>query len=310
MKTKQTSKKADLVLEGGGVKGIGLVGAMTVLQEQGYEFGRIAGTSAGSIVGSLIAAGMTPQDMAKAMKEVEWLRFADKGFVDRFGLPGKAISLYTELGVYEGKYVVSWLESFLEQYGVRTFADLKLTDDWAKDLPPEQRYKFVTIVTDVTRGRLVRLPWDYHLYGLDPDTQSVAQAVRASMSIPFYYEPAKIGGSNMVDGGMLSNFPMNLFDSTPDWPTFGIKLSAKLEPDQVMNPSDSPLSFARSILGTITSAHDNQHIDDPDVLKRVMFVDTTGVKSTNFNITPEQQDWLYENGRTSATKFLKTWKGE
>ena len=47
---------ADLVLEGGGVKGIALVGAISVLEERGYEFRRVAGTSAGAIVGSLVAA--------------------------------------------------------------------------------------------------------------------------------------------------------------------------------------------------------------------------------------------------------------
>ena len=48
---------ADLVLEGGGVKGIALVGAISVLEERGYGFRRVAGTSAGAIVGALVAAG-------------------------------------------------------------------------------------------------------------------------------------------------------------------------------------------------------------------------------------------------------------
>ena len=47
---------ADLVLEGGGVKGIALVGAISVLEERGYQFRRVAGTSAGAIVGALVAA--------------------------------------------------------------------------------------------------------------------------------------------------------------------------------------------------------------------------------------------------------------
>ena len=60
------------------------------------------------------------------------------------------------------------------------------------------------------------------------------------MSIPFFYEPQRFYGrdeqgervrSFMVDGGMLSNFPIEVFDRTdgkpPRWPTFGIKLSAK-----------------------------------------------------------------------------------
>ena len=50
--------KADLVLEGGGVKGIGLVGALSVLEQSGYTFERVAGTSAGAIVASLVGGSM------------------------------------------------------------------------------------------------------------------------------------------------------------------------------------------------------------------------------------------------------------
>ena len=79
------------------------------------------------------------------------------------------------------------------------------------------------MTSDVTRGELVRLPWDYARYGLEADDQSVAEAVRASMSIPFFYEPLRFTGrddvgravqSYMVDGGMLSNFPIEVFDRT------------------------------------------------------------------------------------------------
>ena len=78
------------------------------------------------------------------------------------------------------------------------------------------------MTSDVTRGRLVRLPWDYPKYGLDADDQLVADAVRASMSIPFFYEPQRFTGATsgrrstsfMVDGGMLSNFPIEVFDRT------------------------------------------------------------------------------------------------
>ena len=49
--------KIDAVFEGGGVKGIGLVGAVAVTEEKGYQFENLAGTSAGAIVAALIAAG-------------------------------------------------------------------------------------------------------------------------------------------------------------------------------------------------------------------------------------------------------------
>lgn len=86
-------------------------------------------------------------------------------------------------------------------------------------------------MSDVTSGHMVRLPWDYPRYGLDPDTQLVADAVRASASIPFFFRPAALtmpaGGraAVCVDGGMLSNFPIHIFDRTSGdvrWPTFGV----------------------------------------------------------------------------------------
>lgn len=62
---------ADLVLEGGGVKGIALVGAISVLEERGYEFQRVAGTSAGTIVGSLVAARAGPHSSRRSCAVVK-----------------------------------------------------------------------------------------------------------------------------------------------------------------------------------------------------------------------------------------------
>jgi predicted acylesterase/phospholipase RssA len=205
---------ADLVLEGGGVKGIGLVGAYTKLTDAGYTFHRIAGTSAGAIVGSLIAAGMDPAQLKQVMREVDYGRFQDEGFIDHLGMVGKGLSLLFEKGIYEGNYLREFLSAQLEPLGVKTFADLKI-DDPQGSLPPEKQYRLVVMASDVTRARLVRLPWDYAQYGLDPDAQPVAEAVRASMSIPFFYEPLQFKSldpegkeeiSYMVDGGMLSNY--------------------------------------------------------------------------------------------------------
>jgi len=49
------------------------------------------------------------------------------------------------------------------------------------------------------------------------------------------------------------------------------------------------------------------HIEDPGVLARTIFVDTLGVRATDFDIAPKTQDRLYENGREAATGFLKGW---
>jgi len=120
--------RADLVLEGGGVKGIALVGAITVLEERGFVFNRIAGTSAGSIVGSLVAAGCTATELEAIMRAVDYEQFRDGNFLAHLGLPGQALSVLLETGIYRGEYLKQWLGEQLAPHGVTTWSDLKLVD--------------------------------------------------------------------------------------------------------------------------------------------------------------------------------------
>lgn len=300
-------KQCDVVLEGGGVRGIGLVGALAELEKAGYTPYRVAGTSAGAIVGALLAAGATASEMTELIGKMDYTKFRDEGFIDRLGVPGKSLSLAFEKGIYEGKFLRTWILAELEKRGVRTFADLKLTDSWAQALPPAQRYSLVVIVSDVSRGRLIRLPWDYQEYGLDPDTQLVADAVRASMSIPYFYEPVRVGDNYWVDGGLLSNFPVAIFDDTSDWPTFGIKLSARAEAFTKMNPVTNPIDYGMAIIATAMSAHDQMHLDDPCTQMRTIFVDTFDIKATHFDISAGEQKKLYDSGTEAGRKFFSDW---
>ncbi|MHB1137852.1 MAG: patatin-like phospholipase family protein [Microthrixaceae bacterium] len=315
--------RADVVLEGGGVKGIALVGALSALEDAGFSFPRIAGTSAGAIVGALLAAGCSTTELREVLERTDHRRFADESWLDR--LPGgKVVSLLTESGVYEGEFLRTYLEELLGERG-RTFGDLALPEDPRGSLLPHQRYRLVVNVSDVSLGRLVRFPWDYErLYGLDPATQSVADAVRASMSIPFFFEPARIehgrgpapgrrAHSVLVDGGMLSNFPVDIFDTpagrTPRWPTFGIKLSSRPGAIGATFPKDvqGPAELAKAMLGTMTSFRDAMHVDDPAVQARTIFVDTLGVRSTDFDLDAATRDALFASGRRAAKEFLATW---
>ena len=128
------------------------------------------------------------------------------------------------------------------------------------------------MTSDITRGQLLRLPWSYEQYGINPDGQRLADAVRASMSIPFFFRPSFLavpGGdpSVLVDGGMLSNFPVDTFDRTDGkpqrWPTIGIKLSAKQVPNQAEHHVKGDLSLSLAMLGTMQSWSDQMHLDEP-----------------------------------------------
>src|ERR1700756_4696480 len=140
-------KRADLVLSGGGVKGVGLVGAVVALMEAGYIAERVSGTSAGSIVGAIVAAAaqgdnMTPADFKELALSLKYEEFLDPGPIESVPLVGPAVALLRGTGIYRGDHVHDWVRTQLKRLGVSTFGDLAYDDP---DLPPEQRYRLVVV---------------------------------------------------------------------------------------------------------------------------------------------------------------------
>lgn len=305
----------DLVFEGGGVKGIALVGAFSVLEEQGYEPQNMAGASAGAIVAALIAAGYDAEALKEIIAGLDYDQFKDEALEDRFP-GGKVLSILRDLGIYEGKAFEDWMRGLLEARNVRTFGDLVRRED----VELKYRYKLQVIASDVTEQRLLVLPRDAPALGIeDPDDIDVAKAVRMSMSIPIFFEPVKWPNSQtgeehlIVDGGMLSNFPVWLFDAPePQWPTFGMKLVQ--EPrvpigEELTEPVPrggvmQVIGYLRSLVDTMMAAHDRLYIDQHDFDRRTIGIDTLGVGTTEFDLSPERALDLYESGRAAAEKFL------
>lgn len=120
---------ADLVCQGGGIRGIGLVGAVDALATAGYRFPRVAGTSAGALVASLIAALQTAGEpltrLAEVMRTIDYRKFFDRSLIGRVPLIGGGLSLLVSDGVYQGAYLEEWLTSLLGDLGVYTFGDLR-----------------------------------------------------------------------------------------------------------------------------------------------------------------------------------------
>jgi NTE family protein len=315
--------KADLVLEGGGMKGVALSAAVGELMRAGYTFPRVAGTSSGAILGALVAAGIDEPALAGAMEQLRYARVPDRGF-PKVPLISEGISLLTHGGAYQGDYVHEFIREQLARLGVVTFGDLRRTDAGAdRNLEPFQRYKLVVIATDVTHGRLLRLPWDYPLLGLDPDEQLVADAVRASVAIPLYFEPVVVTNPEtgeetvLVDGGVLSNFPIEIFDRTdartPRWPTFGVKIipglpdgDPELFPGVVLPPLP-PVKLLERVVATAIVGNDQTYLERPCVRRRTIAVDTSPVGIVEFDASPAQRDALAANGSAAVKAFLAEW---
>jgi NTE family protein len=222
-------RSADLVFEGGGVKGIGLAGAYAVLEERGYTVKRVAGTSAGAITAALVAAGYSSAELDDIVLKLPFTSFEDERWTASIPLVGDEVDVLLHRGLYKGQFFMKWMAERLEAKGITRFG--QLVDPDAEG--PDSRYRLRVIASDVTHRKLLVLPDDAGHLGVDPDELEIAYAVRMSMSIPFFFEPVRHHNPLtrqehlIVDGGMLSNFPVWLFDThgaEPRWPTFGLLL--------------------------------------------------------------------------------------
>lgn len=314
----------DLVCEGGGVRGIALVGALEVLEEAGYITQNRAGTSAGAIVATLHAAGFEAKELHDVIAETKFSSFIDPGLIDRIPLMGAPLGVIYEHGVFEGDAFYDWMKTRLEEKGVKTFGDLVHTD-FADD-EPVYKHKVQVIATDLTTRELLVLPRDAGKLGIeDPDRLDVALAVRMSMSIPFFFEPVRFRNHKthrthvIVDGGVLSNYPVWLFDSegSPEWPTFGLRLVEEdADADAITAPvakktriRKGPLGlyhFGRALIETLVSAHDRLYIEESQ-FARTIPIPTCGVHTVDFFLTDDEAERLYESGRSAAAAFLKRW---
>jgi NTE family protein len=309
-------RTVDLVLEGGGVKGFGLLGAVLELWNAGYRFERVAGTSAGAIMAALITsyqrAGRDLNELVDVASTCDYARFEDDGGVleRATGRLGEGVEVLLHEGAHDGGYLYEWLGPVLEGVGVRTFDDLRIEDP-ETSLPPQQSYALVVHTSDVSRKALVRLPWDYPRYGYEGGKQKVVDAVRASMSFPFFFRPVQLptpeGTVTWVDGGLLSNFPITAFDRTdgrkPRWPTWGVKLSGLPQPGPDSAVRTAP-GLALASLRTLMADWNHYALEGEGVNQRTIFVDTSGIDALDFHLSTADHTKLFRSGRASARRFL------
>ena len=131
----------------------------------------------------------------------------------------------------------------------------------------------------------------------------LAAAIRGVHPVRWALCLAALAFTGVVAAGLQT-----LFDGQPPrWPTFGVRLS--MRPDGRANTTEvrGTVSLALSLVETMLEACEAQHIDDPCVQARSVFVDTSSVGPIDFGITDEEQDHLLATGRKAAEEFLGQW---
>ena len=246
------------------------------------------------------------------------------------------------MGLNLGNVFRNWIKKILKSAGIKTTADLYRQLKITKPLKHREKKDFnrteavlAVIAADISTQTKAVFPKMAKLYWEKPDDVNPAEYVRASMSIPLFFKPycvEKIPKSEdamlawkqfadyecrlpdkclFVDGGVMSNFPINLFHkpyTVPNAPTFGIKLG--LENRLAENISTS-FSFGAAIF---ESARLNLDVDfiarNPDFRKLVSIIDTGEHNWLDFGMSDERKLDLFARGAREADRFLRSfnWK--
>ncbi len=323
----------NLVFEGGGVKGIAYIGALQVLERKGIlkKIVRVGGTSAGAINALLFGLGYSTEDTHDILWQLDFRKFEDASW-----WPLNVLRMFNKYGWYKGDFFKEWIGALIEKKTGSprtTFAEL--SQNSARD-----GFREIFMIGTNLSTRFSEV----FSTESTPDMR-LADAVRVSMSIPLFFKAVRDKRRDvLVDGGVLDNYPIKLFDRdkyivpeerkassiTPDYygktnalleggsspfvynkQTLGFRLDTKEEIDIFRDHKpppghtiDSFVSYATGLIETLLEAQESQHVHSDD-WQRTVYIDTLGVKTTDFDLSEERKKELLQSGVTNTELYFK-----
>lgn len=249
-------------------------------------------------------------------------------------------NLKEDLGLNPGDAFVKWLRKELAKVGIATNAQLKarmrtvpagLRRRDGTALPEEDGCGSLAMVAaDITTETKVEFPRMAPLYWAQPDDVNPAYFARASMSIPLFFHPYRVSCPRsdaaakawrdlanydgalpaeviFMDGGIMSNFPINLFHrpyQVPDAPTFGAKIGVdRVEPREIT----SPAKLIGAVFDAARHCLDYDFImQNPDYKHLVAMIDTGHHNWLDFAMPEDDKVDLFQRGAAKAAEFLQT----
>lgn len=321
----------NLVFEGGGVKGIAYVGALEVLNQKGIlkNIKRVGGTSAGAIIALLVGLNYSQPEIQKILGELNFRNFLD----DSWGVVLDTNRLINKYGWYKGDYFRDWAAKLVNEKTNNPEATFKDVHDMMK----ENNFRDLYFVgTNLSTHYSEVFSYEH------TPRMCIADAVRISMSIPlFFTAKTNLRGDFYVDGGVLDNYPIKLFDrlkyveqffNIPEYyekhneelkemgkninayvfnkETLGFRLDSEGEIGAFRDQSEPPryqidslFSYSWHLAETILEAQQNQHLHSDD-WQRTIYIDALGVKTTDFDLDQKTKAALVQSGRDFTKKYF------
>ncbi|MBR1517344.1 MAG: patatin-like phospholipase family protein [Bacteroidales bacterium] len=288
-----------VVLGGGGAKGAAHIGVLKYLEEQGIPVDYITGTSMGSIIGGLYALGYTPEQMAELIGSLDWSRYMSReidptllssrerqmrsNYLLRipFNLQDADNALSSEGGISKA-FIKSLPGSFVGGSNVTNlFNSLSVgyQDSMSYDRLP---IPFACVATDILTGQA------YVMH-----SGRLPISMRASMAIPGFFDPVRIDGHLLLDGGMVNNFPTDVCREMGADIIIGIEVAQGL--DTNISHLQSLPQIASQLMQIAVANGKSEHRQLCDIYIRP---DMTGFNMLSFN--KEAIDTLVSRGYQQA----------
>jgi NTE family protein len=256
-----------VVLSGGAALGFAHVGALQVIEEMGIPVDIVVGASMGAIVGGLYAAGYSPADMERIASRVDWRAGFDETMADSpYGFREREVSRrfpltvgFDTAGVWAGKGLLSG-QSITTLLEILTL-DVSSVADFDR-LPRVYR----SVAADISSGQQVVLG-----HG------RLADAMRASATIPLLFRPFILDGRPLVDGGVVNRLPTDVARA------LGADIVIAVDVRETPSRSAGELRTMVDVLGQVSTLLLNQDIDARRALADVVITpDLSGFRRLDF----------------------------
>ncbi|WP_298436170.1 patatin-like phospholipase family protein [Geobacter sp.] len=321
----------NLVFEGGGVKGVAYLGALAVLREKGVLDGitRVGGTSAGAITALLVGMGYGPDQIEAEVRSLDFTKFLD----DSFGIVRDTDRLLHDFGWYKGDAFREWAGRMI---GQRTGNSESTFGEVAGMKGAKGFRDLYFIGTNLSTGFAEVFSAEH------TPRMCVADAVRISMSIPLFFAAKRgVRGDVYVDGGVLDNYPVKLFDRQKyvevhahptdyyterntllnqagktvspyvyNEETLGFRLDSASEIAVFRDQAEPPhreigdfFDYVKGLVATVLNVQEGQHLHSDD-WQRTIYIDTLDVGATDFDISDDRKNELVASGRSGAERYF------
>jgi NTE family protein len=293
--TKQKLDYENVVIEGGGLKGLAYIGALEEVEKMGIKFKRIAGSSIGAIAGCLLALGYTSHEIKEELTKINFKEMMD----DKIGIIRDIYSLFNKYGVCSGNKFMNLMGKLIKKKtGDENYTFKQLYDE-----------KGITLV--ITGSNLDNYNTIYYSHLTHPDVP-IKLAVRISMGLPLIYKPIKCQKCKkgyLIDGGITDNYPLHIFDTNKiNSKTIGIKLLTDNEIKTIDGINyqvkiKNLKNYCSSIIGMLFSVGERRCITK-DYWERTIDIRVPNITLTKFKLEQNEINDLITRGRLSVQKYF------